>query len=185
MSTEYAGLPAVARRFWYVYSLAVISGITMLIFTGAIAAVIVLLVAPDAVTFFLIASVSYILHNAALFVTDLRTGDFEPSQSSLSMTPKELLALIIVMGTYQSTTLLVATSGALAFQSVLGIPAAFAAVAAAYYPVADLVLMRRGWPTPGEITVRIVIALVDAILNIRELAVGSLPVIGKRRRAQR
>ena len=184
MSTEYAGIPTVARRFWYVYSLAVISGVASFIFTGSFAAVLVLLFAPDAASLFLVASVSYILHSAALFVSDIRTGDYEPSQSSYS-TPKELLAIIVVMGTYQSTVLLIGVGGGMLAQSMLGTSTAIATVIAAYYPVADMVLMRRGWMTPGSIAALVVVMIVDTLINIHKSVVDTIPVIGRNRRLQR
>jgi hypothetical protein len=183
MSTEYPGLPSVARGFWYIYLLALAGGLTLLTFTAAIAAVVVLIFTPEAGWFLLIASVGYLLHSAVLLVNDIRTGEYEPSQASYS-SAKEIMAVILLVGVYQSTVLLIGTGGAFLIESTLAWPAVVAVAVAAYYPVADLLLMRQGVKTPGAIAFLAVLIAVDAILNIHQSTVNVLPVIGKRRRPQ-
>lgn len=181
MSTQYAGLPAVARRFWRAFSIAFVGMSALLIFTGALAAVVVLVALPEAIWYLLIGGVVYVLHTAGMFINDVRSGEYEPSQASHS-TATELLTMIIIVGAYQSTILLIGTGVGYMAETLPGVPVIFAAVIAAYYPVIDTVLLRRGWRSPGALVAGSVLRIASAILDIRDTVMVAIPVIGPRRR---
>lgn len=46
----------------------------------------------------------------------------------------------------------------------------------AYNPVLDIVFMRRGRPTLGAIAFVIVMTVIDAVLNIHEPVIDTLPL---------
>lgn len=180
MSTRYPGFPAVAKRYWQSFLLASLGIGMFLTFTGAIAAVVVLVFLPDAAWFFSLAVVSLVLHSAAFFVRDVQRGEYEPEQTTFS-SPILLLAVVVLVGVLVSTLLLVATGGAYIVHEIIGGPLLVAAGIAAYYPVVDVALTRRGWWTPAAVAYVGTAVLVSALLNIHRSVIDALPVFGMRR----
>lgn len=181
MSTHYPGLPSVARHFWSQYLSAVIAMTTMLVFTGAAGAVALLYLAPSGIYFFLLGVVSLILHSAALFVKDVWKGEYEPNQTTFA-SATALLSVIVILGVFLSTILLIGTAGSLLISGLLDMPTIVAAGVAAYYPVADLSLMRREITTPGALVFLGVVVVINAVFDIHRSVVESLPVIRRARR---
>lgn len=152
-------------------------------FTGAIGALIVLAVVPEAIWLYVIAAASYILHSAALIVKNVREGDYDPGQMTFS-SPVHLLAVVFVVGVFESTILLVATGLAYGLHVVLAAPMLLVLAVAVYYPVADLAALRRGIYTPGILAMIATVLVIDTVITLRQAVLESPPVVGKRRRPQ-
>lgn len=183
MSTEYPGIPTVTKRYWQTYMTAAIGLGISYTFLGSLAGIITLTLLPGASWLFVFALGTFILHTAALFVKDVREGDFDPSQSTFS-SKAEYLAMTILWGSVETTLLLVGTVAGYALITLGGAPFALGVLVAAYYPVVDIVLMRRGWYTVGAVVAIIVVAAIDMVVDIHRSWITSLPVIGTRRRPQ-
>lgn len=183
MSTRHPGFPAVAKRYWQAFLLVSLGCGALLVFTGAIAALVVLLFLPEAIWFFLLAAASLVLHTAALFVRDVRNDEYEPGQTAFS-SPIVLLAFVVLVGVLLSTLLLVATAGAYVAVEIFDGPVLVAAGIAAYYPVVDVVLGRRGWWTPGTIAFAGTLVLVSALFDVHRSVIEALPVFGGGRHPQ-
>lgn len=183
MREEYPGLPNIARHFWRHYLISVAGFGTLLLFMGAISAIIVRTFLPEAIWYLVIAGLSYVLHTAALFISDLWNGDYDPSQTTFSSAP-QVLGVIVVMGVVYSTILLIGTVGAFVLSTVFETGWIAAAGFAAYYPVLDTVLMRRKRLSPGAVAFLSVLFILGTVLDIHSTIVESFPVIGKRERPQ-
>lgn len=183
MSTEYPGLPSLARNYWRDYIYSVVGLTSIVAFTGAFGGIIVLLIIPEAKWFFVLTAVSFIFHMAGLYVRDIWMENYEPSQIALS-SASHILAVVILLGVVASTILLIGTAGGYTLHTLLDTPAIIAGAVAAYYPVLDIGFMRRGRPTPGAITFVMVMTVIDAVLNIHESVIDTLPLIGSRRKPQ-
>lgn len=181
MSVEYSGLPSIARRYWNDYSYAVLAMATLILFTGAIGAVVILTFIPAAKWFFLIGSVSFVLHSAALFLRDVWTGEYEPSQTTFSSVT-ELLALVVILGTVFSTILLIGSAGSYLLAEVFAWPKIVGVALAAYYPVIEIILMRHYKYTPGSIVFVGAVLAVSAVVNIHQSIIDILPIIGNSHR---
>jgi len=183
MSAEYPGLPTVARKYWRDYLISAGAWALVTAFTGAAGALIVLVLLPEALWLYVVAAVSLGLHYAALFVTDVWRGEHEPNQTTFS-SPVMLLALVIVVGVMMSAVLLFATWLGYVAETFLGAPAILAFGLAAYYPVADVLVMRRGFYTLGAVAILATVVVIDTVINLRQATLETLPVVGKRRRPQ-
>lgn len=181
MSTDYPGIPTVARRYWRDYTIAVSAAVLLLFFTGAVAAFAVNVLLPGSEWFLFISATGLVFHFAALFLKDVWRGEYEPEQTTYS-SAGEMLALIIVVGTFLSTLLLIGTYGAHLIAYSLGMHPAIAAFVAAYYPVADILLMRRKHHTPGAIALIGSVLVINTAINIHHSVIEVLPVVGKRHR---
>lgn len=183
MSTGYSGLPAVARRYWRDFTYAFIGSITLVLFTGAFAAVVVLTLLPAAKWYFLIAVVSFVVHFAALFVKDVWTGEYDPSQSTM-YTAAAFLALVMILGTTFSTMLLIGTIIGYFLSIVFGDLVIIGVATAAYYPVLEVLLIRQGVKTPGGLVFQGTALAIMTVINIHKSIAEALPVIGRQRRPQ-
>lgn len=183
MSTQYPGLPTVARNYWRMYFYAIFGMGSLVIFTGAIAAVIILVVLPSAKWYVAIAALSLIIHMAALFVRDIWIGAYEPSQTTFS-SAVQIIAIVTMVGVVNASMLLIGTLGGYALETLLGLPAICALAIAAYYPILDIVLIRRGLYTPGAIIWLLVTTAISMVLDIHESVLEAVPLIGKRKRPQ-
>ena len=183
MSTQYPGLPTVATQYWRQYTKATAGIGAMVLFTGALGALSVFTLVPDAKWFLVFAIVGIIVHTAALSLRDLRRGEYDPSQTTFS-TSAEVVAGFILLGVYESTLLIIGTGLAYWLSATIGVPFIFAAAVAAYYPIADVLLIRREQKTPGYLAMLVVALLMGTMVNIHISISEALPVIGKRRRPQ-
>lgn len=183
MSAEYPGLPRVARGYWHDYLVAFIGLGVFFLFTGAVGALVVLAFFSEAVWLYLLGALSFILHLAGFTVKDVWKGDYEPTQTTFSSTI-QLLVLVIISGTYQTTVLLIGTALGYAAFTILGLPVILAAAFAAYYPVIDVVLTRRISYTPGYLAMLLTVVTIDTVLNLHRSLIESIPVVGKRKRPQ-
>jgi hypothetical protein len=183
MSESYPGLPAVAKAYWKSYGYAAVGGGIATAFAGSFGALVAHLYVPAAVPFYGIAFVSLVIHVTAMYVHDLWRGEYEPEQ--MTWTTRGLIfALVIVVGTLFSGLLLGgAVLGAVA-DSVLSLPTVVAAALAAYYPVADVALMRRGLVTPGAALLLGVTLVAQVIFDIHGSVTDKMPVFGQRHRPQ-
>lgn len=183
MSKRYPGFPAVAKRYWQAFLMVSLGGGALLVFTGAIAALIVLVFLPEAVWFFVLAAVSLVLHAAALFIRDVQNDEYEPEQTTFS-SPILLFAFVVLVGVLLTTLLLVATAGAYIASEIFEAPVLVAAGIAAYYPVVDVALGRRGWWTPATIAFVCTLVVVSTIFDIHRSIIEALPVFGRGRHPQ-
>ena len=78
-----------------------------------------------------------------MFYRDVRVGNYEPSQTSIS-SPADLSAIGISLGMFQSTIPLIGAIGGYLVAGPLNGPAIATAAVVLYYPVVDLVLIRQG-----------------------------------------
>lgn len=183
MNTEHPGLPTIARNYWRQYVYSVFGMTSLVVFTGAFGAVIILMFLPEAKWYFLLGAVSFVFHMAGLFIRDVRRDAWEPSQTTLS-SASQILAIVILLGVVESTLLLIGTIGGYVINTVFELPVVIAALVAAYYPVLDIVLMRNDRYTPGALVFLIAILVIDAVINIHESVLSAIPLIGKPRRPQ-
>lgn len=183
MSTQYPGLPAVALRYWKRYMIATLGMAVTVLFAGAAGAVVVFALVPDAKWYLAFAVGALILHSAALYLRDLRHGEYDPSQTTFS-SPIEILALFVLLGVLESTLLLIGTGLGYGLDNAFGAPFILAAIIGAYYPVVDVLLMRRGWKTPGVAVMIAVALLMSTVIDIHISISKALPIIGTRRRPQ-
>lgn len=183
MSVTYPGLPVVARRFWRAYLLWSVSMLAVTAITGAIGGVLVLWFLPNATGYLVLAGVFFGLHMGALAIRDIRAEEYDASQATFS-SAKELIAIVIVLGAWVSTLLLIGTIVAYILEARFGAPIIVTVLVAAYYPVLELLLTRRGWRTPGVIAINGTIIGINTIVDIHQSVVDTMPVIWKRRRPQ-
>jgi hypothetical protein len=183
MSTEYPGLPRLARSYCRAYLASIGAWALFIAFTGAVGALLVLALVPEALWLYIIAAVSLVLHYAALFIKDVWQGEYEPGQTTFS-SPVMILALVIVVGVMEATVLLLATGIGYIAGTYFGASTIVAFGIAAYYPVLDTVILRRGHYTPGGMAMMVSILVIDTVINLRQAAFDVLPVVGKRRRFQ-
>lgn len=182
-SVTYPGLPTVARQYWQAYANTVVAIGLVLLFTGAAGALAILTFLPAAKWYFAIAAAGLIVHAAALFIRDVARGEYDPSQTTFS-TASQLLVVVVLVGVFQSTILFFGAVSGYLLATTLGWPVIVAAGAAAYYPVLDLVLMRREWYTPGALAFVAVTLAAATLFNIHQSVLDAIPLVGKRRRPQ-
>lgn len=183
MRRQFPGFPAAAKRYWYLFSVASLGIGALVTFTGAIAGLIVLAFLPEAIWFFALAAVSLVFHSAAFATRIIGDGAYDPDQTTFS-SPVTLLATVVLLGAVTSTLLLIATSGAYVAREVLGWSPLAGAVIAAYYPVLDVALERRGWWTPASIVYVCILIFLSTVLNVHRSVIESFPVFYSQRRPQ-
>lgn len=183
MSANYPGLPAIAIRYWESYLKALFTFAVIIIIAGSFGGVIVFLAAPEAIDFYGIAGLVLAFHSAAFYIMDVWRGEYEPNQTQLA-TGTQIFAAIVALGVYLSGILLIATGIGTLIAASVRLPLIYAALVAAYYPVLDLTIMRRGWKTPGVALLVIVMVVVDSLFGLHESVADLMPVIGRRHRPQ-
>jgi len=137
---------------------------------------------PGAEWYYALATVSFVVHIAATGTNDILKGDFEPSQTTYS-SAKDVLAVVVVVGILVTTVLLIPTIASYVML-VLDLPTLAAAVVAAYYPVGDLYLQRRGFWTPTSVAMFVTVAVMVEVVNIHQSVLEAVPVVGRHRRPQ-
>lgn len=180
MSNQYPGFPTVATHFWRDYLSSSVGMGLYVLMTGALGALVTMLVAPDFLLYYILGGVSLALHMTGMFISDVWKGRYDPSQTSFSSGIAQLL-MFITLGVYTSSVLLIGTAG-LSFGQSLGLPALAGVLFVAYYPVADITAMRRGLYSPGGLMIIALTLVFSMLFNIRTDYLESLPIVGHRRR---
>ena len=180
MSTEFPGIPELARRFWVDYTRAVVGVLIVFLFTGSFGALVVFLIQPSATPYLFLASVSMILHLSTFILKDIWSGEIDTEQTEFSSLIY-LIASIVVIGVLFSTLLTVASIGASVFavyapESVTLLAWGFAA----YYPVAEMVLISKGHWTIARLLAFASLVMFGFILDIHRSQFDELPFIGGR-----
>lgn len=183
MSTQYPGFPRTAVRYWLDFWKASVGMIILLLITGALGALVVLMISPESVWLYAIAAAGFALNSAGIYVRDVREGDFDPDQTNFGSTV-EFLALIVMLGAVESTVLFLGTATGVAIIEFTTLPVFAAILAAAFYPIIDLVLLRRGVPTPGALMMMAMAIVLGGVLNLHKSRFESLPVFGRKKRPQ-
>jgi len=178
MSTRYPGLPKVAVAFWLRYPFVVFGVLIYIAFAGGLGAVGAFLIDPTVVALYAVGALSLSLHAAAMFLKDVRTEEYDPDQTNWT-SGIQILLIMILMGTLYSTMLLIGASGAFIIAQYSGVSLELAAVFAAYYPVVDMSLMRRGHWTPSVVAFRIVAEIISLAFDIHNSLPDELPLVGK------
>ena len=183
MNIEYDGLPTTARHYWSVFTKLTIGLLMFITFTGAVGAFLVFVVAPEFLWLFVLGAASVAIHVSALFIRDVHRGRADIDQTEFASW-QSMFALVVVFGFVESTVLLVGTGTAILLVKVTGLPIFAAMVAAAYYPVVDILLIRRGVWTPGGVMMVLTITAVSTIMDFHDSLVHTMPIFGRNRRHQ-
>jgi hypothetical protein len=179
--SQYSGIPHVARRYWQDYFSAALAMAAVLVFTGSVGAVVVYTFLPEGVDFFLLSAISLTLHSAGMYLKDTWSDEYDPDQTQFSSST-QIFAMIVLVGVFESTLLLISAVGAVAFTMIPQVPSIVPILFAAYYSVSDLILVRRGYRTPAAFVLIGAALVLQTVFNIHRATVDMLPVIGKRRR---
>lgn len=169
-----AGLPRTATSYWKSYGALAVGSAAVTAFAGSFGGLVVLLAAPDAAIYYLIAAVSLTVHAPAMYISDRLAGrpSADETDDELTLTP----ALVVVLGAFLSGLLLLATGASVAL-SVLGLPAFASVFVAAYYPVVDAWLSRRDLPSPSSLVYVLVVWVVLTVFDVR--LPDRIPVLGQ------
>lgn len=154
------------------------SGAVVVAFTGSFAAVVVLLVVPEFLLHCTVAAVSTVVHVSAMKVADVFDHDADRPPTDEQSDGSVPLALVAIIGAVVSALLLVATGLGIAVDSLSGVPAAVAFAVAAYYPVVDVSLARRGLPSPGKVVYVASVKLAVALFGVRSSIPDGTALLG-------
>jgi len=182
MSIEYDGLPTTARHYWSVFTKMTVGLLMFITFTGAVGAFLVFLVAPGFLWLFILGVASVAIHGSALFIRDVHRGRVDIDQTEFASW-QSMFALVVIFGWVESTVLLVATGTAIMLLEVTGLPIFAAMVAAAYYPVIDILLTRRDMWTPGGVMMVLTITTVSTSMDFHK-SPRHIPIFGRNRQHQ-
>ena len=182
MGPQYVGLPTAAKNYALSYLRAFLAFGMALLLLSSLGALLLNVISPNAMVFYLIALASVTLHLSAIYVRDVWDGEYDPGQAEFA-SASQLLAHLLVFGISQSALyILGAFAGVAAILS--GLPFVAAAALAAYYPVVDVVLFRNGYWTPSGLIAWVATWFVFTVINVPSSLVDSLPVIWKRNQKQ-
>lgn len=176
---EYPGLVRTATDYWKAYATIVLSAAILFGLTGAAIAVALRGRYPAAAPLVGITVASLTVHLAVLYVRDVWAGEYDPDRTRVASS-RSRVAIVLISVAFAAVFIGLGTLAGLAVAGV-GVPYA-AAIAATYYPVLDLLGLRRGLWTPGSIVLSGIVAALASLLDVRRAVVDSLPVIGNRRR---
>lgn len=180
MDSDHPGLPAIARLYWGQMTRFLVTIIMAFLFTGSVAALLIVLFEPEASPFFIVAAAAFVIHSAALMFVDVATGAYDPDQTEFASWA-QLAAVLVVVGTVISTLMAIASFGGLLLSEELSGFSWVGWAFAAYYPVVDLLLVRNGYWTPGNVVSLIALTLVGVVLDIHYSLPESLPIFGGER----
>jgi hypothetical protein len=183
MSIQYNGLPTTALKYWSVFTKTTVGMLMFITFTGAVGAFLVFAVAPEFLWLFVLGAASVAIHVSALFTRDVHRGRADMDQTEFASW-QSMFALVIVFGFVESTVLLAGTGTAILIVEVTSLPIFAAMVAAAYYPVVDILLIRRGVWTPGGVMMGLTFIAVSTIMDFHDSLVQTIPIFGGNRRHQ-
>lgn len=183
MAKEYPNLKETAKEYWEDYTAALVSLSILFVFSGSGVVLILLQLYPSAVPLVTITVTSLIAHMSVLYVRDVWSGEYNPDQTKITSS-RNLFAMMVVSITFAAVFISLGTAVGLVVTAVpIDIPY-LAAAAAAYYPVLDLLGLRRDLCTPGAIILFGISMVLASILNVQQAVFDSFPVIGNRRRPQ-
>jgi len=183
MSDKYPGLPEVTRLYWKHLSRAAVAAAIPFIFTGSFAALILSTFEPRGLPYFWLAIAALIVHVAAFMLRDVWSGEYDPNQTEFTSWT-QLVVLYIVLAIHLSTVLLIGSLGGLGISGIVQNTQIAGWAFAAYYPVMDLIWMRRGHWTPGGVALIGSAVVAGMVFNLHQSLVDSLPIIGNNRRPQ-
>lgn len=181
MPTSYRGLGRTAQAYWKAYATVFVSATVLFVLTGSAIALGLNWVYPQATPLVGITVVSLSFHMAVLYVRDVWAGEYNPDQTQVASS-RSLFALLLIAVAFAAVFVALGTVAGLAVAYAIGDVPYAAAVAATYYPVFDLVGLRRGHWTPGSIVLAGVVTVLASALDVRRTVFESMPVIGNRRR---
>ncbi|MFC3957812.1 hypothetical protein [Halovivax cerinus] len=179
-TTEYPGLPRTAVAYWEAYAGVLVSVSVLFGLTGSALVLALLELYPAAVPMMGIAVVSLVFHLAVLYVKDVWAGEYNPDQTHVASS-RSLFALLLIAVAFAAVFIALGTLAGTTAAAVVDLPYA-AAFVATYYPVLDLLGLRRGLWTPGSLVLASVVFVLTSVLDVQQPMVESLPVIGTRQR---
>lgn len=174
----YPGLARTARDYWKAYVTVFASAAVLFGLTGVAIALALDVRYPTAVPLVGITVASLVVHIAVLYVRDVWAGEYNPDRTQVTSS-RSRVAMVLISVAFAAVFIGLGTLAGLAAAAV-DVPHA-AAIAATYYPVCDLLGLRRGLWTPGSIVLAGVAVVLSSLLDVRRTVFDSLPVIGTRR----
>lgn len=162
------GLAETALAYWRDY---VVAGLGMIAVLGLLsipAAVIVWTTHPESKPLFVLAVLSLSVHMGAVYVRDVRTGEYEPGENTDFVLKHELLVTGVLL-LYVTPLALTGAIGGWYVGQVTSAPLV-ALVVALYYPVVDNELLRRGVLSPSVFPVLGLFAVLHAIGLCRNIS---------------
>lgn len=178
---EYPGLARTATAYWEAYATVLVSAAVLFGLTGTAIALALNGSYPAAVPFVGIAVASLVFHVSVLYVRDVWSGAYDPDRTR-AVSSRSVFAMVLIAVAFAAVFIGLGTLAGLAVAATaVDVPHA-AVIAATYYPVCDLLGLRRGLWTPGSIVLAGAVVVLSSALNVRTAVVDSLPVIGQRQR---
>lgn len=181
---DYPGLVRTATAYWEAYATVLVSAAVLFGLTGTAIALALNVRYPAAVPLVGVAVASLVFHVAVLYVRDVWSGAYDPDRTQAASS-RSVFAMVLIAIAFAAVYIgLGALAGLAVAAAAVDVPHA-AVIAATYYPVCDLLGLRRGLWTPGSIVLAGVVVVLSSALDVRTAVLDSLPVIGQRRRPHR
>lgn len=162
MTAQQSGYPTAALQYWRRLTTAAIGIGVVVAFTGALGALAVIAVLPEARWFYLYAAIGLTMYASGVVVAAVYKGEYEPTDPAISSLD-HIFTLFVMLGVWIVTLLLIGTVIAHLLYAVVGTSLLTAVLIGTLYPAFDIAGNRQVIRSPGGIA---------AVLTVRMLGVA-------------